>query len=229
MPPVDNLDEKHPRNWTAPAIPTTEKSDVPTPVEHSQEDNESVSHIVPEALEQCNVEVGEEEKQPEVFIVQQPLEHSDVESPSAPTKRLGLRLSFVLLLGFLVSFTGFLRYVLQAGSTQPPIMSVNTTQSEWDYTYIPPISNVFILPTSPSSAEYQHPTTTSTSTPTGTFTQPVGPTPSPEPSSSTYDTIVGTASMAVGTPAKVAALVAGVSFVVGALRFGPSIVASFTE
>lgn len=185
LPPVDNLDEKHPRNWTAPAIPT----DVPTAVEHS-----------------------------------------DVKSPSAPKKqRLGWWLSFVLLLGFLVSFTGFLRYILQAGSTQPPVTSVNTTQNEWDYIYIPPISNIFILPTSPSSAEYQHPTTTSTSTPTGIFMQPAGPTPSPEPSSSTYDTIVGTASMAVGTPAKVAALVAGVSFVVGALRFGPSIVASFTE
>jgi hypothetical protein len=196
LPPVDNLDEKHPRNWTAPAIH-----------EVISETGEIISSKFEEALEQSNAEC-----------------------PSTPKKpRLGIWLLFVLSLGFLVSFTGFLRYVLQAGSTQPPIMSLNTTQSEWDYIYIPPVSNVFILPTSPSSAEYQHPTTTSTSTPTGTFTQPAGPTPSPEPSISTYDTIVGTASMAVGTPAKVAALVAGVSFVVGALRFGPSIVASFTE
>lgn len=203
LPPVDNLDEQHPHNWTAPAIPTTKESVVPTPVEHSQEvqDDESASQIVPEAPEQCNVEAGEEEKQPEVIIVQQPLEYSYVESPSAPKKRkLGLWPSFALLLAFLVSFTGFLRYVLQAGYTQPPDMNVSTTQGEWDYIYDPPISNVFLLPTSPSSGDYQHPTTTSTSTPTGTFTQPASPTPSQESSISTYEIVVGTSSMAVGTP-----------------------------
>ena len=196
VPPVDNLNQKHPPNWTAPAIH-----------EVINEAGEIISSKFQEALE-----------------------HSNVECPSTAKKpRLGIWLLFVLLLGFLVSFTSFLRYVFQARSTQPPVMSVNTNQSEWDYIYIPLISNVFILPTSSSSAEYQHPTTTSTSTSTGTFTQPAGPTPSPEPSSSTYDTIVGTASMAVCTPAKVAALVAGVPFVVGALRLRPSIVASFTE
>ena len=70
VPPYDNLDEQHPVNWSAPAIPTTDESNVTTPVEHLQDvqDNESV--IVPVAPEQCNVEVSEEEKQPEVVIVQ---------------------------------------------------------------------------------------------------------------------------------------------------------------
>jgi hypothetical protein len=220
VPPFDKLDEQHPVNWSAPAIPTTDELNVPTPVEHLQDvqDNESV--IVPVAPEQCNVEVSEE-----VVIVQQPLEHPEV----APQNHgLGLWLSFILLLGFLIAFSGALSHILQAAPILPPA-ALNTTQSEWDYVYVTPDPEGLLLPTSTLSTKGPQLTATSTSTPTGTFTQPADPTPSPEASRSTYDTIVATASFAVGTPQKVAALVAGVSFVLGALHFGPSIIASFTE
>jgi hypothetical protein len=220
VPPFDKLDEQHPVNWSAPAIPTTDDSNVPTPLEHLQDVQDIKSVIVPVAPEQCNVEVSEE-----VVIVQQPLEHSEV----APQNHgLGLWLSFILLLGFLIAFSGALSHILQAAPILPPA-ALDTTQCEWDYVYVTPIPEELLLPTPAFSTKGTQSTATSTSTPTGTFTQPADPTPSPEASRSTYDTIVATASFAVGTPQKVAALVAGVSFVLGALHFGPSIIASFTE
>ena len=242
VPPFDKLDEQHPINWSAPAIPTAEESDVPAPLEQLQEVPTTEELNVPAPLEQSQevinetdeiisskfeeppVHSAEVEEIPETPIVPEPVEHS-----KSFWNSMGFWITMCLLsLGMLIAFSGALSHILQAGPILP-LAALDTTQSEWDYVYVTPVPEELLLTSPLSSAKGPQPTTTSTSTPTGTFTQPADPTPSPEASRSTYDTIVATATFAVGTPQKVAALVAGVSFVLGALHFGPSIMASFTE